>query len=258
MAALDPRPDVVMFQEANRRCIDLVCSRAGLGWRHVAAEIRTAEETDTPVRQRGVALAGTGPAPASAEILHDVPLPERTIHASVELGGVETRVASYHAPPGVTWFEKKPQQAVAFARWLAAQGGRVLFGADANTPEVDHPDFSSTRTHWHSGHSRLDGQPGDDLLWAESKAHHLQDALRVWLRENDEVAADLAAANPSGPLAITHRTGRRKASPGTARRYDCVWISDHFTVEAIDHPYEESVAAGSDHSAVVVDLGVRA
>jgi hypothetical protein len=44
--------------------------------------------------------------------------------------------------------------------------------------------------------------------------------------------------------------------PGNPRRFDSIWISDHFTVEAIDYPYADSCAAGSDHSAVIADLAL--
>lgn len=62
-------------------------------------------------------------------------------------GDTEMTVVSYHAPPGVTWGIDKPQQAIALARRLALCRGPVLVGADANTPEVDAPDFAATRTH---------------------------------------------------------------------------------------------------------------
>jgi hypothetical protein len=44
--------------------------------------------------------------------------------------------------------------------------------------------------------------------------------------ENDEMN-QLRASKPSGPLAVTHRTGRRRNSPGTDRRFDPVWVSRH-------------------------------
>jgi hypothetical protein len=204
-----------MLQEVNRRSIELVSEHAGLDWVRLAVDVRVAETTDTPVRQRGVALAGSGQPPGTTEILHDVPLPERTIHALVQLDGVPVRAASYHAPPGVSWFEKKPLQAVAFARWLATIETPAIFGADANTPLIDHPDFERTRTHWHTGERHLQGEPGDDLLWAATKVHHLDDALRRWLGQHPDRAAEIAVTNPDGPLAISHRTGKRRTAPGT-------------------------------------------
>jgi endonuclease/exonuclease/phosphatase family metal-dependent hydrolase len=68
----------------------------------------------------------------------------------------------------------------------------------------------------------------------------------------------LLANKPSGPLAITHRTGRRKNSPGTGRRFDSVWVSPHWVVRHVEHLYEKGIAADSDHAPVVVDLDLAA
>jgi hypothetical protein len=159
---------------------------------------------------------------------------------------------SYHAPPGVNWGNVKPRQAVAFASWLSTQNGPLLFGADANTPLID--DFANTPTHWHTGYGRLHGESGDDLLFGPGKVHDIEDTLRRWLALHPDEMDRLRAGNPSGPLAITHRRGRRKDSPGTGRRFDSVWGSHQWVVRHIGHLYEEGILAGSDHAPVMVDL----
>lgn len=103
--------------------------------------------------------------------------------AEATVEGLSLTTVSYHAPPGVTWEIVKPRQAVTIARWLSAQQGPVLLGADANT-----------------------------------------------------------------------RTGKRKNSPGTGRRYDCIWLTAHWTVQHIDHLYDERIDACSDHALVLADL----
>jgi hypothetical protein len=157
----------------------------------------------------------------------------------------------------VSWGIINPQQAVAFASWLSRQSGPLLFGADANTPLIDAPDFAKTRTHWHTGHRRLHGELGDDLLFGPDKMHDLKDALRCWLALHPEEMNQLRASKPSGPLAVTHRTGKRKNSPGTERRFDSVWVSRHWVVRRIEHLYGEGIAARSDHAPVTVDLDLR-
>ena len=161
---------------------------------------------------------------------------------------------SYHAPPGVTWGIVKPRQAVAFASWLSTQNEPLLFGADANTPLIDALDFANTRTHWYTGHRKLQGELGDDLLVGPDKAHDFDDALRRWLALHPDEMDRLRVSQPSGPLAITHRTARRKDSPGNPRRFDSVWVSRHWVVRHIEHLYDEGIAAGSDHAPVMVDL----
>ncbi len=53
---------------------------------------------------------------------------------------------------------------------------------------------------------------------------------------------------------ISLQTAGRGRQRAFDRRYDAVWVSPEFRVTAVAYPYAESVAAGSDHSAVVVDL----
>jgi hypothetical protein len=154
----------------------------------------------------------------------------------------------------VNWHEKKPAQAVLFARWLASMQGPVVFGADANTPAVDHPDFELVRTHWQTGARKLNGLPGDDLLWGPTKVHGLEDVLRRWLSRNPTELARVRLERPLGPLATSHRTGKRKTCDGTDRRFDSVWVSEEFRAGAVSYPYEASLRAGSDHSAVIADL----
>jgi hypothetical protein len=134
----------------------------------------------------------------------------------------------------------------------------LLFGADANTPLIDALDFANSRTHWYTGHNRrLEGEPGDDCLFGPCKVHDLDDALRRWLALHPGEMDKLRTSRPSGPLAVTHRTARRKDSLGTDRRFDSVWVSRHWVVRHIEHLYEEGIAAGSDHAPVVADLDLE-
>ncbi len=247
------RPDLILLQEVNPGSAEILRQAAGADWLICAANLRARAPDDRPVRSRGVAIAGHGQAPSRAWLPADVALPERILAAETTVEGMGLTAVSYHAPPGVNWGIAKPRQAVAFARWLAAQRRPVLLGADANTPLLDAADFAATRTHWHTGDRRLHGEPGDDLLFGPAKIHSLEDALRRWLAGHPRATATLAD-RPPRPLAITHRTGRRKDSPGTGRRFDSIWITCHWTVQHIDHLYDEGIAAGSDHAVVVADL----
>lgn len=257
LAALRPAPDIVLLQEVNPNSVDALCAAAGLTWCRLAVDVRMPEAGDRPVRRRGVAIAGAGPEPTQAFLLEGLPLPERTLIAPLRVAGIDVQVATYHAPPGVSWFEEKPRQAVVFARWLAAVSGPVLFGADANTPLVDAINFADSRTHWHTGDRRLHGAPGDDVLVGPGKIHDLDDALRRWLSDRPAEVAELLVSHPNGPLRVSHRTGNRRASPGTGRRFDSIWVSRHFSVVQVDYPYAGCIATGSDHSAVVADVIVR-
>jgi endonuclease/exonuclease/phosphatase family metal-dependent hydrolase len=247
-------PDLMLLQELNPEFSDTLAEAAGADWMVRAIDLRAPHPDDRPVRRRGVAIAGRGLPLRRSGLLDKTCLPERILFAATQTAGTPFLAASYHAPPGVNWKIVKPRQAVAFAAWLSAQKGFLLFGADANTPLIDAIDLADTRTHWHTGDSRLRGEHGDDRLFGPGKVHDLDDALRRWLAAHPDEVNKLRASHPSGPLAITHRTGKRKNSPGTGRRFDSVWVSRHWGVRHIEHLYDRGIAAGSDHAPVVVDL----
>jgi hypothetical protein len=117
----------------------------------------------------------------------------------------------------VSWGIAKPRQAVALARWLSVQQGPVLLGADANTPLIDAVDFAATRTHWHTGSRRLNGEPGDDLLFGPDKIHPLDDGLRRWLADHPAETAALAS-RPSRVWSIR----RLEVDPAHAAPYSAL------------------------------------
>jgi hypothetical protein len=197
-------PDLLLLQELNPGSSTVLADAAGADWIVRAIDLRTPEPNDSPVRRRGVAIAGHGPPPCSSWLLDGIRLSERILFLETrQTDGTPFIAVSYHAPPGVTWGIVKPRQAVALASWLSTQNGPLLFGADANTPLIDALDFANTRTHWYTGNRRLNGEAGDDLLFGPGKMHDLDDALRRWLALHPDEMDRLRASTPSGPLAVT-------------------------------------------------------
>ena len=144
----------------------------------------------------------------------------------------------------------KVDQAHAFTDWLCERAGPVIVGADANTPKLDPVDDAAVQTHWYTGFRKLNGDPGDDVLWGASPRHQLKDCLRVWLAADGRRAADI---DPAGPLAISHYTAKRKDHSGHPRRFDSIWATPDFTV--IDVRYlSDEIGRLSDHAPVIVDL----
>lgn len=245
--------EIVAIQEGNANSLEKLCEAAEYEWFYNGVDFAK----DLPkenARRLGAVIAGKGPRPIQCFVFENVPFPERTMVC--DFG--DWIACSFHAPPGVSWGISKPRQAVAIAAWLRYINKPIWFGIDANTPDIDHPNFDETRTHWHTGDRRLNGEPGDDLLVASSKIHNLHDAFRLFLKKENEVLIEIISRSPNGPLAVSYRTGKRKDSTGIARRYDAVWVSGHYDVEHVRYLYKESVAAGSDHSLVLADLKLLA
>lgn len=208
--------DLLLAQEVNLASCKTLLESAGLSW------IRTAFDAGADIdlvgsgRRRATAIAGRGAAPDHVGMLPRLTLPERMVYANVASSIGPLAVASYHAPPGVSWGEVKVKHAHGLMEWVNATPGPIVVGADANTPEIDHPDPAQVRTHWHTGRRRLAGRPGDDVMFGGHPAHRLRDAYRQWLEQHPSDLEQIRATRPEGPLAITHRTGKRRDSVGGA------------------------------------------
>ena len=250
-----PGVDLLLAQELNIGIGEHLIEHAGLDWIVTAFDAGASSEGLGRGRKHAAAaIAGRGVPPRRIGLLPGATLEERAVWASFDSAAGEISVMSYHAPPGVSWGPVKVAHTHALHDWIGDQTGPVIVGADANTPEVDHPDPELTRTHWHTGARRLKGQLGDDVTFGGSPTHGLRDAYRVWLDARPDEMDRIRRERPQGPLALTHRTGRRKDSPGHARRFDAVWVSRDVEVVGVKHHYDEALKAGTDHALVIADL----
>ena len=152
--------DLLLAQELHQASREALLQSAGLTWIRTAFDAGAAIPRSSPGRRRVTAVAGCGAPPKQVGVLGHLPLPERMVYAAVTTAIGPLMLASYHAPPGVSWGEVKVQQAHGLLEWVNASRGPLVVGADANTPEVDHPDRDRVRTHWHTGLRRLEVEPG--------------------------------------------------------------------------------------------------
>lgn len=76
-------------------------------------------------------------------------------------------------------------------------------------------------------------------------------AYRLFLDSNTEAMNKVRMERLDGPLALSYDRGKAKSVPC---RYDFILVSREFKVHRVDYPYDQSIEAGSDHSAVVADF----
>ncbi|MGW5152709.1 hypothetical protein [Rhodococcus koreensis] len=242
--------DLLLVQEANPRSLRTFTQQAGFDWAVSTDDLAIMLPRQGRRWPLPVAVLGRGPRPRAAKLIIDAPLPERIIVVEIDTHIGPLTAVAYHAPPGVNWKLKKVEQALLLSRWLATVDGSIVIGADMNTPDIDHPDRDAVRTHWHTGMAKLNGGPGDDLVFGGTPTHTLDDAFRRWLDDHPDELGRIRAQRPDGPLAVSHRTGRTSTSPGTPRRYDTIWISKHLRVLTMNYDYDDALRAGSDHALV--------
>jgi endonuclease/exonuclease/phosphatase family metal-dependent hydrolase len=155
------------------------------------------------------------------------PLLVGSLHASPATGPIGAHKPWFHAGVG---------------RWLAEVQEPWLFGIDANTPGVDHPDPNLVEWCW----AQTDDQPGEDELLGDLAAHRGRDLLRDWLAQHPEELQAIRSDRPEGPLAVSYHLASGPV------RYDHCWATPEITVENIE--YLEEALAHSDHAPIICDL----
>jgi len=132
-------PNLMLLQEVNSGSSAVLAEAAGADWMVKAIDLRAPERNDTPVRRRGVAIAGRGLPLVRSWLLNQIRLPERILLVEIQMEGTPFIAVSYHAPPGVNWKIIKPQQAVAFASWLCSTGEVQIAGRAGGCAAVSAP-----------------------------------------------------------------------------------------------------------------------
>jgi hypothetical protein len=248
------QPDLLLLQEVNART--LAAFETSFDW---AVFALGPNPNDRHWRMRyGTAVLGRGH--VELRNAHSVAptwfaLPEdaswkanrftrRATCAEVRVANMaEFVVMSLHASPAAGAIaEHKPWFHARIGAWLAEVDAPWLFGIDANTPGIDHPDQDRNEWCW----PRTDAHPGEDELLGSLATHRGRDLLRDWLGRNSEELERIVAMRPRGPLAVSYRL---RSGPV---RYDHLWATEEFGVEEIR--YDQESFDASDHAAIVADL----
>lgn len=205
----------------------------------------------TTTRSHGVAVLGRSSLqPSVLPPMASLLAPEKLLAVEVEPSdGEPVTVASYHAYAGRKGDDEldKPRLTSQVASWLGTVTGAAVLAMDANSPWVDHPDPESVECCFDVPGAR---EYERHLLHPTEKVHRLEDVLRTWLAARPEELAAIRAERPSGPLAVSHRTGRSAARPGNPRRYGHIYASPELGVADVRYLYDEAISAGSDHAMV--------
>jgi endonuclease/exonuclease/phosphatase family metal-dependent hydrolase len=256
--------DIVLLQEVPRRAGSALANAAGFAWAELA--VMRSEPTGGPSARLGTAILGServrlhdvGQIPqeqfieaglraglSEAEVRNRTGWFHRNLYADIEIEGHSLRVCSFHARPATGGRPGRPPLGYArqlfhrvCADWLAEHNGSMLFGVDANSPYVDHPDPAR----WQPS------MAGDATLIGPQPRHRLTDALYRWLEEHPEDLERVRTERPDGPLAISYET----SGAGRPVRYDHLFVTDDLRVETIT--YRPPAADGSDHGVVLARL----
>lgn len=184
-------------------------------------------------RRMGIAVLSFGSEITDFRLLDRTVFPERSLRVELDVAGTRVRVCAFHSLTGVGYKNAKASNFMTIADHLEADTELDFLCFDANEPKTDARDEAQLEF-WDGNGDR--GR-GASLIMGPDRPHHLTDSYRSFQQHPDILE----------PLPETHLTR------GNPRRYDYVFTAPWWSVTSIDHPFEASVAASSDHSAVIVD-----
>jgi len=159
-------------------------------------------------------------------------------------------MVNIHSLSSIGFDKMKSIQSASVARYmynLAKHNESVIFCGKINNAVLDENDPH----HKESLSPHGDYQEPQGTFFGVNPRHHLQEALKTWLRSNPVCMASRLQTTTDGPLAVT-------LIKGGDHHYDFLFISPQWVVKHIDQRHDESLRAGSHHAMVVCDLAREA
>lgn len=235
---------VVCLDEVKRSSYDKLVDSLEPQSSCFSLDLRMPGKNEGKERGTGVAVLGFGLPIVSFELMDRAVFPERTLFVLIggPLGPV--RIAAFHSLTGVGYRKAKASNFASIADYLQLHGAELDFLCfDANEPKHDNMDPDKLEFSLLSDKGKVKKLA---LIMGSQKVHKLSDSYVAYLRSRGEVVT-------RDPLAVSYKTGTPKKKQ-VEKRYDYIMQSRRWRVTNCEYPYEESIAATSDHSAVVADF----
>jgi len=240
-------PALVCLDEVKRSSYDKLVGYLNPRSSCFSLDLRRPGKNEGKERGTGIAVLGFGLPIVSFELMNRAVFPERTLF--VLLGGAfgRIRVAAFHSLTGVGYRKAKASNFASIADYLQLHGAELDFLCfDANEPNHDSMDPDKLEFSRLSDKGKVKRLA---LIMGSQKVHKLSDSYVEYLRSRGEVVT-------RDPLAVSYKTGTPKKKQ-VEKRYDYMMQSRRWRVTNCEYPYDESIAASSDHSAVVADFELR-
>lgn len=244
---VEDAPDLVLLQEVTEGVWPDYCAALSTYWK--AFSLYLAPKPASLGRRYGLGVAVFGAPTTSCRLVHlplpDLVQPERLLAVEVWPVGhaAPLTVLNYHALHGGHG-AVKPQASAQVGQWLEEEQGTVLLGMDANSPDIDHPDFAETVCHWaQPPYTELEQQ-----LLGPRKRHRLRDLFRDHLAQHPTEYGAVRRRAPAGPLAVSHY------SRGRPRRYDHLWATPDVRSRRVSYDARGLARGNSDHAIVRAEV----
>jgi hypothetical protein len=240
-------PVLVCLDEVKRTSYDKLVGSLNPASSCFSLDLRRPSKNEGKERGTGIAVLGFGLPIVSFELMDRAVFPERTLFALLRSGFGPIRVAAFHSLTGVGYRKAKASNFASIADYLQLHGAELDFLCfDANEPNHDSMDPKQLGFSIRSDKGKVKRLA---LIMGSQKVHKLSDSYVEYLRSRGEVVT-------RDPLAVSYKTGTPKKKQ-VEKRYDYIMHSPRWRVTKCEYPYDESIAASSDHSAVIADFELR-
>jgi hypothetical protein len=247
---------IVAFQEVMEKDRDYLISQNIFSSYSYSLDYRPPGPFDTTNRKLGCLIGIVGNlVPQDSGVIERTPFPDRTLFTDINMDNFLFKSICFHALTGVGYKKAKTAQFVGIAEYLHLNKDvPTICCFDANEPEIDHHDINHTKFFNQNGDKGM----GAALILGSTPVHNMKDSYREWLEVNQSVLDDIKVRQVQAddekvlkgiPLATSHIINGR-----LHKRYDYIYISNHFRVVNVEYRLKESIDAGSDHAMVVTDL----
>lgn len=237
-------PTIVCLEEVKRSSYEKLVGFLNPMSSCLSLGLHPPSQDESKARRLGVAILAFGLTIHHPKLLGRAVFPERTL--SVQIDGIpeSVRVVAFHSLTGVGYGELKAKNFGAIANYLRRHRDDVDFLCfDANEPKHDSMDLESLE--FSSKYDKGTVKKAA-LIIGPQKVHDLTDSYVDNLRRQQRhVTTD--------PLAVSYKTGT-PSKKQAGRRYDYIMHSRTWRVTRCTYPYDKSVEATSDHSAVIADF----
>ena len=190
-------------------------------------------------RKMGVATYVFGGAITNSDLISRSIFPERTLFTSLKFKNVSVNNLNFHSLTGVDYKKAKSSNFSSIADFIQEEN-LDFFTCDANEPKTDSLNDDDIVFF-----DNKDKGINAGLIFGANKVHHLKDAFKIHLKNNNQ-------KTNAEPLAISHIISKK-----FNRRYDHIYCNSNWQPKIVTYPYNDSIMASSDHSAVIGDFSLN-
>ncbi|MDA9004247.1 hypothetical protein N9J28_00410 [bacterium] len=162
--------------------------------------------------------------------------PERTLVTKLDFSETLISILNFHSLTGVGYKKGKASNFASIADFISSHA-LDFFSCDANEPKIDSLYYENLKFFDNGDKGR-----NASLIFGVDRVHELSDSYRQYVSFlGDQLDLD--------PMVTSHIIAKKYR-----RRYDHIFSSKAWSVLNVKYPYEESIQATSDHSAVIADF----